>query len=40
MCNKSLDSCLRHLMEVKEQGPVMLEFTIAARGMETLRPAL
>ncbi|KAH1113820.1 hypothetical protein J1N35_007198 [Gossypium stocksii] len=41
MCNKPLDSCLRHLMEVKEQSPVMLEFTIAARGgMETLRHAL
>ncbi|KAL1149823.1 hypothetical protein V6Z11_A10G216300 [Gossypium hirsutum] len=27
MCNKPFDWCLRHLMEVKEQSPVMLEFT-------------
>ncbi|KAK8358999.1 hypothetical protein V6Z11_A04G066400 [Gossypium hirsutum] len=34
MCNKLLDSCLRHLMEVKEQSPVMLEFSIIVYFVE------
>ncbi|MFQ6642814.1 hypothetical protein Gotur_017181 [Gossypium turneri] len=27
MCNKQLDSCLRHLMKVKEQSLIMLKFS-------------